>query len=179
MHKKNCLFFTGIKHSGKTTFASMVANSFSMGFEDADQLILNKTKAESIRKFFIENGKDKFMDTELSLCLEYIESNDNFILSLGGGAADNMPLMNALKENGTIIYLARRESDILPVILKHGIPPFLDKDNPQASFHKIYTQRDAIYREYADLVIELGPYGDKNTTKLKIEKTLKENGYGL
>ena len=179
MHNKNCLFFSGIKHSGKTTFARMVAKSLDMHFADADQLILDKTKAESIRKFFIENGKERFMDAELSSCVEHIESNDNFILSLGGGAADNTRLMDALKENGTIIYLSRDESDILPVILKNGIPPFLDKDNPEASFHTLYTKRDSIYRKYADLVIELGPYGDKNETRIKIENALKENGYGL
>ena len=36
---------------------------------------------------------------------------------------------------------------MLPVILRHGVPAFLDPDDLQGSFHALYQRRDAIYRE--------------------------------
>ena len=81
----------------------------------------------------------------------FIKRPQDFILSLGGGAADNRKLMDYLKENGRIIYLRRDEEDMLPVILKHGVPPFLDPDDIKGSFHRVYCERD---RKYTQLSTE-------------------------
>ncbi|MGN1189361.1 MAG: hypothetical protein ACI4SL_03085, partial [Candidatus Ornithospirochaeta sp.] len=69
------------------------------------------------------------------------------------------------------------EEDMLSVILKHGVPAFLDKDNPALSFSKLYERRNAIYSKEADLVIDLGPYGDKKETEEIIFSALMENNY--
>ena len=66
---------------------------------------------------------------------------------------------------------------MLPVILKHGIPAFLDKDNLESSFHEVYVKRDSIYTEEADLIIDMGPYRDKAETAEMVIEKLKENGY--
>ena len=74
------LFFTGIKHSGKTTQARLAAQRTGLGYADADDLILQFTGAESIRSFYREHGKAAFMDAELSAVRKYIDGNDSFIL---------------------------------------------------------------------------------------------------
>ena len=48
---------------------------------------------------------------------------------------------------------------------------------PALSFHKLYMERDRKYLDMADLVLELGPYGDKEETAKRILEALKENGY--
>ena len=98
-------------------------------------------------------------------------------LSLGGGAADNMALMDLLKESGSIIYLRRDEKDMLPVILKHGIPAFLDPDDLEGSFSRIYRERDGVYRRYADLVIDLGSYGEREAAADRVIEALEDKGY--
>ena len=65
---------------------------------------------------------------------------------------------------------------MLPVILKHGVPAFLDPDDIEGSFHEVYERRDAMYRKVADLIIDLGPYGDKAEAAALIAGKLKENG---
>lgn len=170
------LYFTGIKHSGKTTQARLVSERLSLPFSDADDLILKEINT-SIREFYKEYGKEAFMEKEYEAVSRYEKENDSFILSLGGGASDNTALMHLMKESGKIIYLKRNESEMLPVILKHGIPAFLDKDNLESSFHEVYVKRDSIYTEEADLIIDMGPYRDKAETAEMVIEKLKENGY--
>lgn len=172
------LFFVGIKHSGKTTFARRLGEKLSVLFKDSDDLILSSLNGESIRNYYKKEGKESFMEKEYEGVRTFITTTPSpFILSLGGGASDNLHLMNLLKNSGKVIYLSRDEDDMLPVILKDGIPPFLDSNNPVSSFHQLYTRRHKIYKEFSDLQINLGPYGDKDKTLALIYNTLKENGY--
>ena len=171
------LFFTGIKHSGKTTQARLAAQRTGLEYADADDLILQFTGAESIRAFYRENGKAAFMAAELDAVREYISGRDSFILSLGGGASDSTPLMDLMKNTGRIVYLRREEKDMLPVILKHGIPAFLDPDDPEGSFSRIYRERDEVYRRYADIIIDLGPYGEREAAADRVIEALEEKGY--
>ena len=57
------LYFTGIKHSGKTTQARLVSERLSLPFSDADDLILKEINT-SIREFYKEYGKEAFMEKE-------------------------------------------------------------------------------------------------------------------
>ena len=171
------LFFVGIKHSGKTTQARLVSKLAGLPFRDADDLILETLSGESVREAYRREGKEAFMKRELDAVRAFIISNDSFILSLGGGASDNTPLMDLMKENGKIIYLKRKEEEMLPVILRHGIPAFLDGKDLEGSFHRLYERRDRIYSSYADLVVDLGSYGDKEKTAERTASRLKEADY--
>ena len=173
------LFFVGIKHSGKTTFAKRISSRLSLPSFETDDLILLSLNGESVRDFYKREGKEAFMKKEVEAVSSFISSHHTspFILSLGGGAADNDPLMSILHENGKIVYLKRNEKDMLGVILKHGVPAFLDKDDPARSFSILYERRNAIYEKQADLTIDLGPYGDKKATEDYIWSFLKEKNY--
>lgn len=174
------IFFVGIKHSGKTTFASMIASRWNYHFMDSDDLILSSTGERSIRSLFLSIGKEKFMDLERECVESFLKENrSNLILSLGGGASDNENLIKALKQYGKIVYLYRKEELILPVILRDGVPPFLDKDDIEGSFHALFERRNNIYRTISDITIDMGGYGEKKDIADHIEKTLKDNGYGL
>ena len=165
----------GLKHSGKTTFAKMHAERHQMLFEDADYLIQRRIKPRTIREYYRKNGKDRFMELELDSVDDFLLSYDKpFVLSLGGGASDNTPLMERIRKEGRLVYLHRNESDMLEVILRDGIPPFLDEDDVEGSFHELYARRDSIYRKYADLIVELGPYMDIEETYKLLCKSLEE-----
>ena len=174
------LFFVGIKHSGKTTFAKRIALRFGYEFSDADNLILEYLDGESIRDFYKREGKEAFMGVERKAIEEYLNSNNkSIVLSLGGGAADNEALMATLKKSGKIIYLTRRESEMLPVILRHGVPAFLDPNNLEESFHRVYERRDSIYKLWADSIIDLGSYRDRDETEEALYQEMRNMGYGI
>ena len=171
------LFFLGIKHSGKTTQARLAAEMLGVASVDADDLVLSYLGTDSIREYYREHGKEAFMKAETEAVKAYTDEHDDFIMSLGGGASDNSALIDILKANGALIYLRRDEREMLPVILKHGIPPFLDPENLEDSFHSLYERRDEAYRNAADLTVDLGHYRDKTETAEFLVSALKENGY--
>ena len=172
------IFFAGIKHSGKTGMAKLVSAMSGLPCADSDDLILPLIQPMSVREFYKTDGKVAFMEKEAEAVREYISSHDSFIISLGGGACDNSALTDMIRSNnGRIVYLKRPENSMLPVILKHGVPAFLDPDDIEGSFHEVYERRDAMYRKVADLIIDLGPYGDKAEAAVLIAGKLKENGY--
>ena len=174
--KKN-LIFTGIKHSGKTTQARLVSTFLSLPFYDLDDLVEKRT-GMSVRDYYREKGKEAFMNEELSAYLDLVEKEKNiFVLSLGGGAADNESLMEKVKDGNYLIYIKRPEDVLLGKILRNGIPPFLDESDPAGSFHTVYERRNGVYEKYADLSIYLGEYKDKRETAIKILERLREEGY--
>lgn len=159
------LFILGIKHSGKTTFARLLANHLSLTSIDSDDLILNSIAPFTVREYYKKFGSDEFKKQEYASVKRFIREQDHpFIMSLGGGACDNKALIELLKENGKLIYLRRNEEEMLPVILKHGIPAFLDENNLKSSFHEVYERRDKAYSSLADKIIEMGPYRDRGET---------------
>lgn len=177
---KNNLFFCGIKHSGKTLFSFLTAERLNLPCFDLDDEVKKRTGCVTIREYYIVHGKESFMNEEREALLSLENSiTEPYILSLGGGGADNRALLNIIKsgDRNRLIYLRRPEELILPRILSNGIPPFLESGNVEKSFHELYSRRDEIYLENSDLVIELGEYGDKNSKVDIIIKALEEAGY--
>ena len=87
--------------------------------------------------------------------LETIIGEENLVISLGGGAADNDPLMKLIKKHGTLVYLYVEEAHLLKRILRGGIPPFLDEDDIEGSFHRLYERRNRRYSKDCDHLIQL------------------------
>ena len=81
---KNNLFFVGIKHSGKTTFASRIASRINVESSDSDDLILETLGGESVREYYRREGKEAFMRKEVEAVYSYISSHSDspFIISL-------------------------------------------------------------------------------------------------
>ena len=61
------LFFVGIKHSGKTTFAKRTSSRLSLPSFDTDDLILLSLNGESVREFYKREGKEAFMKKEVEM----------------------------------------------------------------------------------------------------------------
>ncbi len=101
----NKIVFIGYMGSGKTTIAQLLSQKLNLPFEDLDQIIENEEKS-SIKSIFETKGEVYFRKLEHSTLKNFIESNEKFILSLGGGTPCYANNINLLKEKGcVIIYL--------------------------------------------------------------------------
>ena len=172
--KKNIFYLTGIKHSGKSNVGLSATIQMKVkNFVDVDNLIVNMLPYPylTIRSFYETEGKEAFIELEeraLSNFLENIVDEQVYIIALGGGACDNALLVNLMKETGTIIYLSVKEATLFERIKQSGIPPFLDKNNMEESFHALYMKRDEQYRKISDFVVSLADFEsiESNGTRL-------------
>jgi len=168
-------YLTGIKHSGKSklgrTASSILACKDKASFVDIDDLVLNRIAPSfsSIREFYKMEGKERFMVEEAmaledyvkSLSIRTFESGPRIhLIATGGGACDNIRLLDLMKASGTIIYLKVEETALFKRILIDGIPPFLEGPDPSEAFHRLYDERNTKYSNIADFMIELS---DSNT----------------
>ncbi len=165
--KHSLIYLTGIKHSGKSNVGSYCAEHLKVDipvfFVDLDELILERISYESIRELYIAEGKDAFMKAERDALDAFLASHDTTgltltIMATGGGVCDNHHLIQRMKETGTILYLSLKEKTLLERIKRKGLPPFIDRDDPEDSFHALFLQRDTLYRKFCDNVVPLADF---------------------
>ncbi len=164
-NKTSLIYLTGIKHSGKSNVGAYCADHLNLenrvSFLDLDNLILNRIPYESLRDFYVQEGKNAFMKAEYEAHEEFLctrESSHLTIMATGGGVCDNHPLIHRMKETGVIIYLYLKENTLLERIQRRGLPPFIDREEPEESFHALYLQRDCLYRKLCDHVVPLADF---------------------
>lgn len=98
------IILIGYMGSGKTTIGHLLAGKLNLNCVDLDDLI-EKKEQKSIKAIF-EKGEIQFRKLEHQLFQQLIESEEDLIISTGGGTpcyADNHLLMNG--ENIISIYL--------------------------------------------------------------------------
>lgn len=167
MIQTDILFFAGIKHSGKTTMARLCAKRLGIPCHDNDDLLFETIHDEypDVRTFYRAVGPERFMKQEAAALRDFINkgiprsmepsAKPKMIIALGGGACDNDELMDIVKRHGMSCYLANDPQVLLKRILRHGVPPFLDPEDTEGSFAKLYERRDGLYRSICDFVIQL------------------------
>ena len=91
--------------SGKSTIARLLSKSIDYVFKDLDEVI-EKELNLSITSIFEQKGEVYFRKIEHEVLKKIIQSDENMILSLGGGTpcfTNNQELLHS--ENITTIYL--------------------------------------------------------------------------
>ncbi|MFA7117499.1 MAG: shikimate kinase [Sphaerochaetaceae bacterium] len=154
------LFLCGIKHCGKSSLGKVLAKAWNRPWFDADDLIRQCLGPEvSIRTYYQKQGLRAFQSLECQTLEKALNEARVFsIFSLGGGACDNPKLLEMVNGRGVSIYLRVSEQVLLKRIMKDGIPPFLDKEDPQTSFAALYARRDKLYGKKCAFVIDLPDY---------------------
>lgn len=143
------IVLAGMPGSGKTTLAREFRNRGRF-VADTDEEIVRRHG--EIKKIFDEHGEGYFRDLEsqavLNLC-----SLDNAVIATGGGCLMRESNVNALKENGKIVYLRSRVETLLKRVRGGEGRPLL-YGNAAAALEKLYSQRSPVYEWAADLIID-------------------------
>lgn len=92
----------------------------------------------------------------LSLYLKDRSNDEMSILSLGGGTLENTEALRLLKSENCVLFVLDEEEDILfERIVRRGIPPFLDQENPEESFRELYVKRRQTLLAQGDQIINI------------------------
>lgn len=140
--------------AGKTTIGRLLARKLNRRFIDSDHEIEARTGATIPWIFEIE-GEACFRKREADVIRD-LTAQDGLVLATGGGAVLNPESRACLAERGTVIYLRASIGSILQRTSHDKNRPLLQTADPRAKLEQLLEQRDPLYREIADLVIDTG-----------------------
>ncbi len=140
--------------SGKTTVGKLLAKANSLTFYDSDHEIERRTGVKIPLIFELE-GEAGFRKREAQVIAE-LTARQNIVLATGGGAVLLDKNREALANNGIVIYLCASVNELCHRTRGDRNRPLLQTNDPRARFEVLYTERDPLYREVAEMVVETG-----------------------
>ena len=163
------VYLIGLMGAGKTTVGRKLAELMKADFIDTDQP-LEKRTGVSIAHIFEIEGEQGFRDRESRL-FEEVSSENNVVVSTGGGLVLNMDNRARMKQSGEVVYL-RANIEILWKRLKNcHTRPLLQTPNPRSRIEELIVERDPVYTEMADHIVEVTS-GSANKTAHSIRQML-------
>ena len=134
----------GMPGVGKTTIGKLLAKEFNKTFVDMDELIVNKEN-RTINEIFANDGEVYFRKVEHDLC-EELSTQNNLVISTGGGVILNEENVAYLSKNGLVIFLDR---DIKDFVITNDRPLTKSKEE----LEKLYEQRHPLYVSSCDIKV--------------------------
>jgi len=98
------IFLIGFMGSGKTSLGKKLAKKLNLPFFDLDQLVEEQEHCLII-EIFKNKGEDYFRALETAVLKDLMQTNTDFVLSLGGGTPCFNNNMDIINQSGTSIYL--------------------------------------------------------------------------
>ena len=147
----NNILLIGPMGSGKTSVARLLANNLDKRFLDTDEEIMKKTGVD-ITYIFDMEGEEGFRKREC-LALKECLTDNNTVLSTGGGIVLSKENRNLLKDRGTVVYLQTSISSQVERTASSNNRPLLQNENPEETLEKLMLTRGPLYEEIADITI--------------------------
>ena len=137
--------------AGKTTIGKYLAQQLKLEFADTDTEIEKRTGAD-IPWIFDMEGEQGFRDREQQVVAELTEW-DNVVLATGGGVVLRAENRTALAGRGFVVYLHATVEEQARRTRRDRRRPLLQTDDPEETLRQLMAERDPLYREIADIVI--------------------------
>ena len=147
-------FLVGLMGAGKTTVGKILAKHLHKTFYDSDHEIEQRTGVKIPLIFELE-GEVGFRRREAAT-IEELVSLRGIILATGGGAILARQNRDNLSQNGTVIYLHAQPEDLYNRTRGDKNRPLLQTDDPRGKLERLYRERDPLYREIADFIMDTG-----------------------
>lgn len=148
------IYLIGMMGAGKTSVGRKLATLLSLDFIDIDQLVEQRTGV-SINHIFEIEGEVGFRDRESKLLAE-ISDGRRAVVSTGGGIILRLANRLVMRKHGQVVYL-RVPLNILWQRLKDTqTRPLLQQIDPQAKLAQIMLEREPLYANEADIIVEAG-----------------------
>lgn len=148
------IYLVGLMGAGKTSVGRLLAKHLGKVFYDCDQEIERATGVKIPVIFEIE-GEAGFRAREAKLLAELV-SRENIVLATGGGAVLSAANRKLLAGNGIVVYLRAATADLARRTRYDRNRPLLSTADPFARLEQLFAERDPLYREIADIIVDTG-----------------------
>lgn len=145
--------------AGKTTVGKKLAKRLDLQFVDLDHEIERLTGVSVATIFEIE-GEPGFRQREMNALKQATEGGAQ-VIATGGGVVLSAMNRAVLSRVGLVVYLQATPELIYSRTRHDSSRPLLQVVDPLGRIKNLAWQRDPLYREVADIVIESGrPLGN-------------------
>lgn len=146
------IYLVGLMGSGKTTIGRMLARRMGRRFVDSDHEIEHRTGVR-IPVIFELEGEAGFRRRESQTIAE-LSQEQGIVLATGGGAVLDPENRRVLRASGWVVYLDVPVQMLYERTRHDGNRPLLKVPDPLARLNALRTERDPLYREIADLIVD-------------------------
>ncbi len=154
MQGTRSISLVGLPGSGKSTIGRQLAARLDLQFFDSDSVIERQLGC-SIREFFEREGEPAFRDIERAVIDDLTQKFD-CVISTGGGVVLKSANRDMLRTRCQTIYLHSPPQEIFRRLRHDRNRPLLQVADPLARLEGMYLERDPLYRETANFVVETG-----------------------
>ena len=151
------IVLTGMPGCGKSTLGAILAQRLGRELIDTDAEIEKRT-GMSIPEIFRTRGEPWFRDLETEIIRE-ISTRCGAVVATGGGAVLRRENLDALKQNGLIVFLDRPLSELRPGT------NFPLADNEE-KLRTLYEKRYSVYLAAADVTVPAASVPEKTAETL-------------
>lgn len=148
------IFLVGMMGAGKTTVGKALARRLGRSFIDCDREIVDRTGVPIATIFEIE-GEAGFRRRESQVLAE-LATRRGTVVATGGGAVLAEENRRAMRAGGTVVYLRVAVDHLHERTRRDTARPLLASGDRRATLQALLEQRDPLYRECADLVVDSG-----------------------
>lgn len=146
------LFLCGFMGCGKSALGRALSKRLELPLIDTDDYIV-KTQGMSIPEIFEKYGEPYFREIEAKAIADL--SQQEAVISCGGGAILNDKTAEIARENGIVILLDQSFDVCYSRIKDDKNRPLVQK-NTKEQLREIYNARDSIYRKNSTIAIKAG-----------------------
>lgn len=165
---KHIVVLVGLMGAGKTTIGRGLAKRLSWNFVDSDHEIQERTGV-SIPTIFEIEGEAGFRRREAAVIADLMQ-RERIVLATGGGAVLDPENRRRIGHATLVAYLCTPPEILFSRVRHDRNRPILQVVDPLAKLEALLLERDPLYREVADLVID----GENSTQSQIVQQLEKE-----
>jgi shikimate kinase len=148
------VYLVGLMGAGKSTVGRLLARRLKLRFIDADHEIEARCGVKIPLIFEIE-GEAGFRAREAQVIAD-LTGLEGVVVATGGGAVLAPSSRERLARGGVVVYLRARPEDLYERVRHDRNRPMLAAPDPLARMRQLHAERDPLYREIADIVLDTG-----------------------
>lgn len=147
------LALVGFMGTGKTTIGNLAAAALGFRFIDLDIMVAAAAGC-SIPEIFAREGEAGFRSREHDMLLA-ISGHPGQVLATGGGIVLRPDHVPHLRRAGLVVALIA-SPEVIAVRVSEGEGRPLLRNNPEENVRRLLQEREPLYREAADLILDTG-----------------------